>query len=98
MQQLARREPLEPLGLHARRRGHTPAATERVLAVPDDRATHMRQMHTDLMGAAGAEADTQEIGMREAGYKTRVCHGMPATPCHRHALALCGLKRDRRLD
>src|SRR6266516_3485883 len=58
----------------------------------------MRQMHTDLMGAGGAEAYTQEIGMREAGYKTRVCHGMPATLCHRHAFALCGMTRDRRLD
>src|SRR5881296_2246305 len=44
MQQLARRERLESLCFHPRGRGHAPAATERVLAVPDDRATHVRQV------------------------------------------------------
>src|SRR5437762_8628381 len=50
------------------------------------------------MGPAGAEADAEEIGMREAGHHARMRHGVPATLRHGHALALGGVARDRRFD
>ena len=98
VEQLARRERLEPFGFHARRRGHAPAAAERVLAVTDDRATHVRQMHANLMRPAGAETDAQQIGVGEAGYDTRVGHRVTATLRDRHAFALLGMPRDRGFD
>src|ERR1041385_3526129 len=65
--ELGRMQPLAPLGLHARRRRHTPAAPERVLAIADDRAPDVREMDADLMRAARAEPDAQQVGVREAG-------------------------------
>src|SRR5579859_1838669 len=98
VQQLPRRETLESLGLDAggRRDAATPA--ERVLAIANDRTTDVSEVHANLMRAAGAEPDTQQIGVRESRDEARVRHGVPATLRDRHLLPFPGMPRDRRLD
>src|SRR5437899_11617887 len=98
MEELSRRERLEPLGLHARRRRDAPAAAEAVLAIPDNRTADVREMHANLMRASGAETNPQQIAVREARDERGMRHGM--TPALRDgpALALFGMTCDRCLD
>ncbi len=98
MQQLARRQRLETLRLVARRWRDAPAAAERVLAVADDRAADVREVHPDLMGAAGAQPHAQQIGVGEPRHERRVRDGVAAALRDRHALALFGMPGDRRFD
>src|SRR5207253_425726 len=91
-------EPFEPLGFDACRRRDAAAPAEAVFAIADDRAADVRQMHADLMRASGAEAQAQQIGVRESrddgGMRDRVSPPLR----HGHARALLGMTRDWRFD
>src|SRR6267378_1279076 len=98
MQQVPRRELLEALGLRPRGRRHAATAPEGVLAVADNRATDMREMHANLVRAAGAQPHAQQIAVREARHECRVRHGVAAAFRDRHSLALFRMASDRRFD
>src|SRR6266568_863023 len=98
MQQLPRRERLEALGRPPLGRRDAPAAAEGVLPVAHDRVSHVRQMHADLVGAPGAERHAQQVGLREPRGHPHVRDRVAPPPEHRHALAIRGMARDRRLD
>src|SRR5437763_1331106 len=98
VQQLPRRERLEALRRLTRRGRHAAAAAERVLAVAHHRMSHMRQMDPDLVSAPGAELDARQVGVGEARHHAQVGEGVAPAREHRHALAILGMTRDRRLD
>src|SRR6266568_1608210 len=98
VQQLPRRERLEALGRLPLGRRDAPAAAEGVLPVAHDRVSHVRQMHADLVGAPGAERHAQQVGLREPRGHPHVRDRVAPPREHRHALAIRGMARDRRLD
>src|SRR5947199_164804 len=98
VEQLPRRERLEALGRLPLRRRDAPAATEGILPVADDRVPHVREMHADLVSAPGAECHAQQLGVREPRGHAHVRDRVAAPRQHRHALAIRGMARDRRLD
>src|SRR2546425_9081813 len=92
VQQLPRSERLDALSGAALGRRDAPAAPERVLAIPHDGMAHVREMHADLVRAPRAEADAQEIDLREARDDGGVRHGVPPSREHGHALAVLGVE------
>src|SRR6266699_1242499 len=98
VQQLPRRERLEALSRLPLGRRDAPAAAEGVLPVAHDRVSDVRQMHADLVGAPGAERHAQQVRLREARGHPNVRDRVAPPREHRHALAIRGMARDRRLD
>src|SRR5882724_11255486 len=68
MEQLPRRERLEPLRLRAPRRRDAAAAAEGVFAVAHHRVADVREMHANLVRAAGAERHAYQFGQIPARY------------------------------
>src|SRR5438093_1209064 len=65
VQQLPRRQRLEPLGRLPLGRRDAAAPAEGVLPIAHDRVSHVRQMHADLVRAPGAELHAQQVGFHE---------------------------------
>src|SRR5439155_27123903 len=84
VEQLPRRERLEALGRLPRSRRDAPAAPEGILPVAYDRMPHVREVHADLVRAAGAERDAQQVGVREPRGHAHVRDRVAAPRQHRH--------------
>src|SRR5258706_15565216 len=84
--------------LRSRRWRDAPAAAERVLAVADDRAADVREVHADLVGAAGAQPHAQQVGVSELRDAGGVRRGVTTAFRDRHARALFGMPGDGRFD
>jgi len=65
-----------------------------VSRVADQRMADMRQMHADLVGAAGFQLQTQQRVQGEALHHAVVRHCFPAPLTHREALAIRGMAAD----
>src|SRR5712691_3112930 len=98
VEQLPQRERVEALGRLPLRWRDAPAAAKGILPVAHDRVPHVGEMHTDLVGAPGAERHTQQLGLREPRGYPHMRGRVAAPRQHRHALAIGGMARDRRLD
>src|SRR5438445_947622 len=98
VQELPRRERLEPLRVAPLRRRHAATAAEGVLAVADDGVADLAQVHTDLMRASRAERDAQQVGLGEVRDDGHVADRVAPARLHGHALAVLGVAVDRRGD
>src|SRR5882672_9192798 len=98
VQQLARRQRLEPLRFRPCRRRHAATPTKRVLAVADDGTADVREVHTNLVRATGAESDAEQVDVREPRDDGGVGRRVPAALRDRHPFAVFGIARDRRFD
>src|SRR5437899_1023685 len=98
VQQLSRGARLQPLGGAALAGGDASATSEGVVAVPHDRVPHMGEMHADLVRAAGAERDAQEIGLGPARDDYGMGGGVALAGEHGPEFAVLGMAHDGRLD
>src|SRR5258708_6595924 len=98
MEQLARCERFEPLRLRAARGRHAAAAAVGVFAIAHHGMPDVREVHPDLVRAAGAERHAHELGQFPARYDRGEGDRVPPARLHRHALALVLIARDGRGD
>jgi hypothetical protein len=67
-------------------------------AAPDDRITDVRQVHADLVGAAGFELHARERVCAKTLFDAVVSDGFPSIRAHRHLDALCAVTADGFID
>jgi hypothetical protein len=98
MQRLARRQPLDLLGSHALLPSHPTGTALTIYGIAYDRVANVSQMHSDLMRPTRAEVRTHQVARLEPGDRLHARHRWPPSREDRHAFAVHGMARDRRVD
>jgi hypothetical protein len=89
---------LEVLGVAPERSGDPPAAAPGVDRIADDWMSDVLQMHSNLMGAATVQVQTEKIGHCESSDHTGVRASRPSGRDHGHPFPILRVPRQRRVD
>ena len=98
MQCLSRSGAAEQVGIPPLHAGNPPAPAATVNRIAHYGVSHMLQMHSDLMGSAGVQLETQQIDHIESGNHEGVGAGGAAMGYDSHALSILGVSCHRSLD
>jgi hypothetical protein len=98
MQCLSRSGAAEQVGIPPLHAGNPPAPAAAVNRIAHYGVSHMLQMHSDLMGSAGVQLETQQIDHIESGNHEGVGAGGAAMGYDSHALSILGVSCHRSLD